>query len=178
MFTVEYLLSLKSKYNNCTVCDDLQTELQAILPPLTKTISSGDVMTDINNSLEALLSRGGNSTMPKPKVPNKKNCEIWLEWLTKYKERLVKDVNYVTMTSGCTNEEDWLVRRKNIMNKVNPKYILRNWMAQKAIEDAEKGNYSEVNKLLKRLQNPFVDDGDDQYTNLGSGKKVQISCSS
>lgn len=52
MFTGEYLLSLKSKYSNCTVCDDLQTELQAILPPLTKTISSGDVMTDINNSLD------------------------------------------------------------------------------------------------------------------------------
>jgi len=46
--------------------------------------------------------------------------------------------------------------RRVAMNSVNPKYILRNWMAQVAIEKAEAGDYSEVNQLLATLSDPFA----------------------
>ena len=42
------------------------------------------------------------------------------------------------------------------MNRVNPKYILRNYLAQNAIDAAEAGdNGKEINKLLMILQKPF-----------------------
>ena len=37
------------------------------------------------------------------------------------------------------------------------RYVLRNWIAQQAIEKAEKGDYSEVQRVLKLLEHPFSD---------------------
>lgn len=42
------------------------------------------------------------------------------------------------------------------MCQVNPRYVLRNWMAQSAIEKAEKDDFSEVQFLLRILQNPYT----------------------
>ena len=38
---------------------------------------------------------------------------------------------------------------------VRCRYILRNYIAQNAIEAAEKGDYSEVRRVLKLLENPY-----------------------
>mgnify|MGYP000562817485 CR=1 FL=1 len=45
--------------------------------------------------------------------------------------------------------------RKTLQNSVNPKYVLRNYMAQMAIELAEKEDYSLLNELYKLLLNPY-----------------------
>jgi len=42
-----------------------------------------------------------------------------------------------------------------LIQDANPRYILRNWVAQAAIEKAEQDDFSEVQFLLKLLQNPF-----------------------
>ncbi len=42
------------------------------------------------------------------------------------------------------------------MQQVNPRYILRNHMAQKAIELAEQDDFSEVDRLFTLLSQPFV----------------------
>ena len=41
------------------------------------------------------------------------------------------------------------------MRAVNPKYILRNHLAQHAIEQAQKKDFSEIARLQKILENPF-----------------------
>ena len=41
------------------------------------------------------------------------------------------------------------------MDLVNPKYVLRNWMAQLAIDKAEKGDFSLVNELHELLKSPY-----------------------
>ena len=41
------------------------------------------------------------------------------------------------------------------MRSVNPKYVLRNYMAQIAISMAENKDFSEVDTVLKLLTNPF-----------------------
>lgn len=48
-------------------------------------------------------------------------------------------------------------QRSEAMKKVNPKYVLRNYMAQLAIEDAEKGKYELLDELYNLLLTPYAD---------------------
>jgi uncharacterized protein YdiU (UPF0061 family) len=64
------------------------------------------------------------------------------KWLELYEKRL-EDEN-------ITFEE-----RKEKMLKINPKYILRNYMIQDAIDAAQNGDFTLVNDFLKIAQNPF-----------------------
>lgn len=70
----------------------------------------------------------------------KSDKEKWEAWLQKYSERLERE------EEGLSKEEveDLNMRRVDMMNKTNPKFILRNYIAQNAIEAAENGDYSEV----------------------------------
>ncbi|KFP00234.1 Selenoprotein O, partial [Calypte anna] len=78
-----------------------------------------------------------------------RNKSHWKEWLEKYRVRLQKEVESVS------DADTWNTERVKIMNSNNPKYILRNYIAQNAIEAAEKGDFSEVRNVLKLLENPF-----------------------
>ena len=49
------------------------------------------------------------------------------------------------------------------MLKSNPKYVLRNYLVQEAIEKAEEGDYSKVLKLLEILENPFTDEPEVEF---------------
>ena len=59
-----------------------------------------------------------------------------------------------------------LVERRVQMNQINPKFILRNYLLQKAIDLALKNSdFSEIERLIILLQNPFQDQTElfDQY---------------
>lgn len=43
------------------------------------------------------------------------------------------------------------------MNGVNPKYVLRNWLSQEAIDAAHRGDASKVHELLDVMRRPFED---------------------
>lgn len=72
--------------------------------------------------------------------------------------------------------------RKGRMDRVNPKYILRNYLAQIAIGKAEKDrDYSEVDKLLRLLARPFDDQPEmESYAAPAPewAKNIEVSCSS
>jgi uncharacterized protein YdiU (UPF0061 family) len=69
------------------------------------------------------------------------------QWLQRYQARL--------------NFDGLLASERQInMNKVNPKYVLRNYLAQQAIELAEQGDFSEIEKLKVLLTNPYDEQHD------------------
>ena len=61
------------------------------------------------------------------------------------------------LSEGSSNDT-----RKENMNKVNPKYVLRNYLAQLAIDDAEKGDFSLVNTLLELLRHPYDEQAENE----------------
>ncbi|XP_072173482.1 protein adenylyltransferase SelO, mitochondrial-like [Diadema setosum] len=78
----------------------------------------------------------------------------WSTWLESYRTRLEKEVEGI--------EGDELVemnrKRVEVMNATNPRFILRNYIAENAIKAAENGDFSEVQRVLKILESPFSDD--------------------
>ncbi|XP_066441752.1 protein adenylyltransferase SelO-like isoform X2 [Eleutherodactylus coqui] len=54
-----------------------------------------------------------------------------------------------------SNSDDSDSARRQRMKATNPRYILRNWMAESAVRKAEKNDFSEVHRLQKILQRPF-----------------------
>ena len=68
----------------------------------------------------------------------------WISWLQQYANRLQLE----TLSSA---------ERKEKMNLVNPKYVLRNYMAQVAIDAADKGDYSIIEELLNVLRQPYAE---------------------
>jgi uncharacterized protein YdiU (UPF0061 family) len=68
--------------------------------------------------------------------------EDWEAWFQFYGNRLQEE--------AVSDQE-----RKKSMNQVNPKYVLRNYMAQLAIDDAENGDYSLLEELFELLKKPY-----------------------
>ena len=71
-----------------------------------------------------------------------------------------------TATTTAPNAAEWIERyakrlreqelpdaeRRTAMNRANPKYALRNYLAQAAIEKAERGDFSEIGRLMDLLR--------------------------
>lgn len=71
--------------------------------------------------------------------------------------------------------------RKAWMNAINPKFILRNHLAQAAIEKAQQDDFSEVVKLQKILSKPYDDQEENTVYALPPPPdlaKISVSCSS
>ncbi|MCW9016852.1 MAG: protein adenylyltransferase SelO family protein, partial [Kangiellaceae bacterium] len=77
-----------------------------------------------------------------PKEINQDKQSIITGWLRQYLARLV----HQSVAYG---------ERKIRMDKTNPKYILRNYLAQIAIDKATEGDFSEVEKLLDVMRKPY-----------------------
>ncbi|OGB20674.1 MAG: hypothetical protein A3I66_23875 [Burkholderiales bacterium RIFCSPLOWO2_02_FULL_57_36] len=71
--------------------------------------------------------------------------------------------------------------RRLAMHAVNPKYILRNYLAQVAIEKAQNKDFSEIGKLLAVLERPFDEQPENErYAALPPdwASHLEVSCSS
>jgi hypothetical protein len=70
-------------------------------------------------------------------------------------------------------------QRQTHMRSVNPAIVLRNWLAQRAIQQAEQGDMSELERLHNALSQPFVDRTDDYiHSPPDWGRRLEVSCSS
>lgn len=96
------------------------------------------------------------------------NREELIEWLKKYDARLSLE---------SASDED----RSQRMKQTNPKYILRNYIAQEVIEDVEKGNSDKLNAWLEVLYRPFDEhEAFESYARPTppEHKDYEVSCSS
>ena len=71
--------------------------------------------------------------------------------------------------------------RQAAMRSANPKYVLRNWLAEGAIRKAQEGDFSEVERLLACLRRPFDEQPEfEHYAALPPdwANGLEVSCSS
>jgi len=124
---------------------------------------------DYTNVFRALgLFRTGAESLNNPVRDFFLDRDSFDRWARRYESRLREE--------GSRDED-----RLACMNRVNPKYVLRNYLAQTAIEKAQQKDFSEIDRLLALLQNPYSDQpGMDDYAAPPPnwGKHLSVSCSS
>jgi uncharacterized protein YdiU (UPF0061 family) len=89
-------------------------------------------------------------------------------WAVQYRARLAQE-----------NSDD--AARRLAMHAVNPKYVLRNYLAQVAIDKAGNKDFSEVARLLQVLEKPFDEQPESEaYAALPPdwASHLEVSCSS
>ncbi|POP47239.1 YdiU family protein [Superficieibacter electus] len=87
-------------------------------------------------------------------------------WFARYRERL--QMEHIDDS-----------QRQQAMQEVNPAVVLRNWLAQRAIEQAEQGDVTELERLHAVLREPFRERNDDYSRRPPDwGKRLEVSCSS
>jgi uncharacterized protein YdiU (UPF0061 family) len=95
--------------------------------------------------------------------------ERYDQWAQRYRQRLSKE----------TSADHQRLQR---MRQTNPKYVLRNYLAEIAIRKAEDDqDYSEIDRLLNLLQHPF--DENPEYESYAGfppqwANRITVSCSS
>jgi uncharacterized protein YdiU (UPF0061 family) len=63
-------------------------------------------------------------------------------WLSEYKARLCR--------AGVSDD-----RRRSVMRTTNPRYVLRNWIAQTVIDGVERNDFTMLRTVAKILESPF-----------------------
>lgn len=132
-------LGLTNKYNS-QFQDDLESNLVTSETDMTIFYRNLSTILKCDSPEEALNKV--NFSFYNPNEINGKIKENWLQWFQMYLDKL---------NSESSSDEE----RKLAMNAVNPKYVLRNYMAQLAIDAADKDDYSIIEELYILLKNPY-----------------------
>ncbi len=108
---------------------------------------------------------------------NPTNIEIRNEFIN----RDQIDLWFADYLSRLLRENSIDEKRRSALNEINPKYILRNHLAQAAIEKAQKNDFSEVGRLLEILSNPYEEQA--QFSTYAAPppihiNDIKVSCSS
>jgi uncharacterized protein YdiU (UPF0061 family) len=117
---------------------------------------------DYTNTFRNLTQALTNKTTPEL------DSDIAKSWIVSFQER-------------HTKEDLSMDKKLTSMNQVNPKFILRNYMAQEAIDAAEDSNFSKLETLIVVLTQPFEELKEHQkFANKSPAwaQDLEISCSS
>jgi len=92
--------------------------------------------------------------------------ERWRAWFISYTNRLQEEI--ITDSN-----------RKTAMDAINPKYVLRNYISQLAIDAADKGDYSLIDELYTMLKTPYSDQPEYQkwFSKRPEWARHKIGCS-
>lgn len=79
-----------------------------------------------------------------PEALSKEDKKDICDWLRRYQQRVQCD--------GSSDQE-----RKDRMHRVNPKYVLRNYLVQEAIDKATEGDFTGIHELMEVMRRPYDD---------------------
>jgi len=103
----------------------------------------------------------------------------WTDWLKKYESRLLAE----TQEGSNKTLEELQQSRVTRMNKTNPAYVLRNFIAEEVIRQANKNDFSGMNDVLELLLNPFEIRNEEKFQKYTRNPpkwaaEICVSCSS
>ncbi|ADV48237.1 UPF0061 protein ydiU [Cellulophaga algicola DSM 14237] len=146
-YAVKYLEMMKAKIGLFTTEEDdaellstLEENLQIIETDMTLFFRNLSVITK-NDSVVDAVSKIEVAFYSIAEL-KEDTLEQWKAWFNLYVKRLQKE--------SITDQERMLK-----MNGTNPKYVLRNYMAQMAIDKADEKDYSLVDELYTLLKKPY-----------------------
>jgi len=101
-----------------------------------------------------------------PEEIKEKILDAWQKWLSVYLKRL---------DSETLSDEE----KAQKMNAINPKYVLRNYMAQLAIDAADKEDYTLVDELFQLLKNPYAEQPESEkwFAKRPDWARTKVGCS-
>ena len=102
-------------------------------------------------------------------------------WRDQFVDRTAADAWLIQYRARLMQESNSDAERTSLMNRINPKFILRNHLAQQAIELAQQDDFSEVNRLQGILSRPYDEQPEfEQYASAPLPDEVitDLSCSS
>ncbi|MGK0413000.1 MAG: hypothetical protein ACJA1B_001202 [Polaribacter sp.] len=143
-FELQSLQMMKSKLglytsdeNDAKLMQNLEDTLQLVETDMTIFFRSLSNFTDAESGFQLIKKSFYDFENISDEVKNN-----WNLWFKKYDERL--------QIERVSSEE-----RKEKMDAVNPKYVLRNYMSQLAIDAADEGDYSLIDELFQLLKKPY-----------------------
>lgn len=97
----------------------------------------------------------------------------WMDWLEVYIQRIAVD------GSEVDNDSAFAKARSLKLKATNPKYVLRNYMAQLAIEKAENEDYSLIEELYEVLKKPYDEQPkyEKWYSKRPEWARTKVGCS-
>jgi uncharacterized protein YdiU (UPF0061 family) len=162
-FTEKYYQLMGHKLGFEHVQDDILQLLGDLLDQMKRS------QTDYTRLFHALGDVQSHATHSHPELGDMfLQRERFDHWLNRYRALLQRDARPDA-------------ERQALMHRTNPRYVLRNYMAQIAIEAAEQYDYSEIDRLMRLLQSPFEEHPDmAHYAGLPPdwAGNIQVSCSS
>ncbi|XP_058912676.1 protein adenylyltransferase SelO-like isoform X2 [Kogia breviceps] len=108
--------------------------------------------------------------------------QFWaLKMISKHKLFPAWVSQYLLRLKSNMNDSD--SERRKRMTTVNPRYVLKNWMAESAVQKAERNDFSEVHLLQQVLRRPFQKHSAAETAGYSSptpswAKDLRVSCSS
>jgi len=136
----------------------------------------------INRLLKLMVQDNRDYTITLRKLSIFKTTEMDLRLRDHFISRLEFDRWSDSYTQRLEKENLLDIERRKRMDAVNPKFVLRNYLAQQAIEKAVKErDYSEIDLLMTILQDPFAEHYEyDEYASEPPewAQTISVSCSS
>ena len=169
-FETKSLQMMKSKLGIETINDKDHLLIQALEDALLLTETDMTIFfRNLSNFKKGDGKKGIDIVKDAFYLPNEVSDEVaqqWRDWFERYNFRLEKE--------SSSDEE-----RQSKMKTVNPKYVLRNYMAQLAINDANKGDYKLIDELFQLLKQPYEEQPNHQkwFAKRPDWARHKVGCS-
>ena len=153
----------KAKENDLSLIQDLEDNLHASETDMTIFFRKLSQFNKENPSKGIEIIQ---DAFYKPNEIKDKISDSWNQWFVNYANRLKEEsISYD--------------QRAEQMNKVNPKYVLRNYMAQLAIDKADNGDYSLIEELYQLLKTPYNEQpkSEQWFTKRPEWARHKVGCS-